>query len=116
MSFKALKKEKRSGDPTVVDIFESGGGLCPIKAFKKWKVKAVPTEKLPLFRHSNGTPLTGRKFNEYLRQMLGKHASFAQGTILADGSDNWQISSVCGWISLCSGRTSSCAWGGLAHG
>ena len=76
-------KEKRSGDPTVVDIFESGGGLCPIKAFKKWKVKAVLTEKLPLFRHSNGTPLTGRKFNEYLRQMLGKHASFAQGTISA---------------------------------
>ena len=49
-------KGKRSGYLTVVDIFESGGKLCPIKVLKKWKAKAVPMENLPLFRHSNGTP------------------------------------------------------------
>ena len=76
-------KERKSGDPTVVDVFEAKGSLCPIKAFDKWSRKREAPGNLPLFCHEDGTPLTCRKFNQYLKNLLGKHSNFAGGSISA---------------------------------
>ena len=60
-------KEKKSGNPTVVDVFEVGGPLCPVKAFTKWARQSDLTIGQPLFRKQDGTPMTGRKFNSLLK-------------------------------------------------
>ena len=76
-------KERKAGDPTVVDVFEAGGSLCPVKAYDKWRRNKTPPKKLPIFCHEDGTPLTCRKFNEYLKLLLGRHSNFAGGAISA---------------------------------
>ena len=76
-------KESRAGEKAVVDVFEAEGPLCPIRAFKKWRRSCQQQWDMPLFRHPDGTPLTCRKFNWYLKKMLGRHAQFAQGTVSA---------------------------------
>lgn len=68
-----LKSPKESGNKTIVDIFESGGPLCPVKAMQKWQKVSKPDATLPLFRDKNGTPLTATKLNLYLKELLGKH-------------------------------------------
>jgi hypothetical protein len=69
-------KENRSNKAVVVDIFESGGTLCPVKAYTRWRDRAKPTDDLPAFRDANGIPLTGKKMNNYLRLLLGKHVDY----------------------------------------
>ena len=76
-------KERKAGDVTVVDVFEVEGPLCPVRAYKKWRTSSNQQAEMPLFRHRDGTPLTGRKFNGHLKKLLGKHAQFAKGTISA---------------------------------
>ena len=76
-------KERAAGDATVVDIFESGGSLCPIKAFSRWQTRSDRMGDMPLFRTGDGTPLTCRKYNELLKKLLGRHAHFSGGSISA---------------------------------
>lgn len=75
-----LKNPKESGNITVVDIFESGGPLCPVKALLKWESINKPDTNLPMFRNKAGTPLTASKLNGYLKELLGKHLTDGQIT------------------------------------
>ena len=78
-----LTRESRAGEKAVVDVFEAEGPLCLIRAFKKWRRNCRHQWDMPLFQHPDGTPLTCRKFNWYLKKMLGRHVQFAQGTVSA---------------------------------
>jgi len=63
-------KENKKGNTVIVDVFQTDNDICPVKAFKKW-VKLQPLEiDKPVFRFASGVPLTGRKFNEILRERL----------------------------------------------
>ena len=63
-------KEQKVGKDVIVDVYSTDSELCPVRAFKKWiKVKGKEDE-LPLFRFSSGIPLTGKKFNEVVRDRL----------------------------------------------
>ena len=63
-------KEQKNGQITIVDIFESGCSICPIKAFTRWKDRQEPKTGMPLFRQPDGTPLTGRKLNSILGNLM----------------------------------------------
>jgi hypothetical protein len=69
-------KENRSGKEVVVDIFESGGTLCPVKAFTRWQEKRQPEDGLPIFRDERGVPVTGKKMNSWLQTLLKKHVDY----------------------------------------
>ena len=66
-------KESQSMAPTVVDIFQSGSDICPVKAFFKWRSKQTCNTGTPLFTFQTGTPLTGRKLNTILAKLLQPH-------------------------------------------
>jgi hypothetical protein len=72
-------KESKSGKVVVVDIFASGGTLCPVKAFTRWQSKTTKTENMPLFRDNKGVPMTGSKINNYLKFLLSKHVDYKKG-------------------------------------
>lgn len=79
-----LKSQKtdRVGVDTLVDVYESGSTLCPVRAFKKWKATSTQfSNKKPAFRLENGKPLTGKKFNKYLKQLLGRHLDYERERI-----------------------------------
>ena len=79
-----LKSEKtdRIGADTIVDVYRSGGPLCPVRAFNKWNhVKTNFGGRVPAFLDESGTPLTGRKFNEFLKSFLSKHLNYKIGGI-----------------------------------
>lgn len=81
MTLKSPKEQKSGGD-TIVDVFESGGPLCPVKAFLKWKPSISKSNRgYPIFRKKNGTPLTTRKLNQHLKTLLGEHIPKNTGTI-----------------------------------
>lgn len=61
-------KENKSAAATVVEVFETKGSLCPVKAYSRWRSKFKGDTNLPCFRWANGTPLTGRKFNVWLKE------------------------------------------------
>ena len=64
-------KEDKARRATIVDVYESRDGCCPVRAFQKWANKASHREPgLPLFRLPDGTPLTSRKWNAVLRDRL----------------------------------------------
>ena len=55
-------KTDRIGTGTIVDVYESKGPLCPIRAFEKWQSSASRQKnKYPLFINDQGVPLTGKK-------------------------------------------------------
>ena len=72
-------KEDRTGQATVVEIYETRGMLCPIKAFERWSRLARPEAGLPLFRRKDGTPLTGGKLNTWLKSRLCNYVSAENG-------------------------------------
>jgi hypothetical protein len=63
-------KEDRSGKAVIVEIYETKGTLCPIKAFLKWRKMTTPEKGMPMFRQRSGVPLTSRQFNLWLRELL----------------------------------------------
>jgi hypothetical protein len=72
-------KENRSATPTIVDIYENSGPLCPVSAFHSW-VKLYSRERnLPLFRLENGTPLTGARLNKVMKELLGPYTNTDRG-------------------------------------
>ena len=42
-------KENKNGKQTIVDVFESGNQLCPVKAFRKWEGMAGKDSRYPVF-------------------------------------------------------------------
>lgn len=79
-----LKSEKkdRIGADTIVDVYHSGGPLCPVGAYTKWcKLRKNWGNHLPAFMDDEGKPLTGAKFNKYLRLFLGKYLDYKKGSI-----------------------------------
>jgi integrase len=63
-------KETKSAAPTVVDVFQSDGSICPVKAFMTWSGLRPRNQDEPLFRFDNGTPLTGTRMNRLIDQLL----------------------------------------------
>ena len=75
-------KEDRVGRMTYIDVYETGGLLCPVKAYLKWRDTNPPMDKdLPAFRLGNGVPLTGRKLNAELKKCLSKHIPYEMGSV-----------------------------------
>ena len=64
-------KEDKLGMSTVVDVYPTNNDICPVRAFRKWRGRDTEARVKPLFSFSNGTPLTGRKFNEIIKERLG---------------------------------------------
>lgn len=79
-----LKSQKtdRIGVDCLIDVYESNGPFCPVKAFKKWSDSTglLVTGK-PAFREETGKPLTGRKLNKHLKLLLNKHIDYKEGSI-----------------------------------
>jgi hypothetical protein len=69
-------KESRDGKEVYVDIFESGGTLCPVKAWTRWQERRQADGRLPAFRDQYGIPVTGKKMNSWLQTLLGKHVDY----------------------------------------
>ena len=64
-------KEDKKGRITIVDVYQSRADLCPVRAFKKWRLLNPPAERgQPLFRWACGTPLTGGRLTEVIRERL----------------------------------------------
>jgi hypothetical protein len=72
-------KESRSAAPTVVDIFQNSGSICPVRAFKKWLRIKHRADGLPLFRWHDGTPFTGFKLNRIMKSLLGPYTDPSVG-------------------------------------
>jgi hypothetical protein len=105
-------KETKSASPTIVDVFESKGPLCPVKAWSRWKERARTQRGRPLFVLESGTPLTGRKLNSYLKTLLEPYIDYNKGSITthsfragvpsmlaAAGHDTEEIKRVGRWSS-----------------
>lgn len=68
------EKKDRVGAGVIVDVYESGGDLCPLKALRKWlRTKVNSKQKHPAFCLESGKPLTGKAFNAMLKNLLAKH-------------------------------------------
>jgi len=79
-----LKQEKTNSSktPTILDIYQSSGPLCPISAFNKWRSHTnVMEDDLPCFRTSDGRALTGREYNGYLATFSKKYFPDSKGKI-----------------------------------
>ena len=109
------EKKDRIGAGTIVDVYESGGQICPVRAYKKWE-KANPSSKKKrlAFLESSGKPLTGRRFNSFLKKYLSKYTagtgrpitshSFRSGlaTMMGElGFGDDDIKAVGRWSSRC---------------
>jgi hypothetical protein len=76
-------KESKTGQAALVDVYETGGPTCPIRAYCKW-IDCSPKENDKiLFKDTAGTPLTGRGFNAILRQLLEDHIDYRKGKVTA---------------------------------
>lgn len=79
-----LKSQKtdRIGVDMIVDVYESGGALCPVRACKKWMASSSQlSDSKPAFRLGSGKPLTGKKYNSYLKKLLEKHLNYEKERI-----------------------------------
>jgi hypothetical protein len=64
-------KEDRKGEQTIVDVFETGTDICPVRAVKKWRAATrEAAEDMPAFVFESGWPITGASFNAVLRERL----------------------------------------------
>jgi hypothetical protein len=72
-------KENRSATPTVVDVYENSGPLCPVSAFHNWAKLCYRERNLPLFRLESGTPLTGAKLKKVMKELLGPYTNADRG-------------------------------------
>jgi len=73
-------KESKTAAPTIVDIYQNDGQLCPVKAFLSWYKLKHRDQSAPLFRFSNGTPLTGAKLNKIMAQCLDPYTDKTIGS------------------------------------
>ena len=64
-------KEEKQGREFTVEVFETKGVNCPVKALKKWWSTGPPREKgAPAFRKPDGAAFTGRNLNETMGKLL----------------------------------------------
>lgn len=63
-------KEGRKGNAVIIDIYQTGTSICPVKAFEKWRAVASWEEGQPAFRMKDKTPVTSNKLNRILRELL----------------------------------------------
>ena len=63
-------KEDKAGKVIIVDVYQTDSSICPVKAFVKWDKFRLREAGQPLFRFNSGEPLTGRRFNEIVRERL----------------------------------------------
>ena len=76
------EKQNRKGGCNLVDVYGSGGNLCPVQAFEDWKVSAPPSDRNgPAFCKQNGAALTKSYFNKILKLTLQKHTEGLNGFI-----------------------------------
>ena len=76
-------KEDRAGKAVIVEVHETQGTLCPVKAFERWSSKADIQMKMPLFRNSSGSNVTGRIMNRWLKDRLEKVIDYKKGNYSA---------------------------------
>ncbi len=77
-------KEDKKGSEFEVEVFETGGEFCPVKALRRWRLQEPPRDKgLPAFRLPSGKALTGRRFNKCIRQLLSPFLDYKAGKITA---------------------------------
>ena len=80
-------KQSKTNDkaaPTIVDVFQSTGPLCPVAAYKKWQKNSTLSGKdLPVFRRENGKPFTGRCLNKFLKEFSNEKFPTAPGKFTA---------------------------------
>ena len=72
-------KESRTGKAVVIEVFETKGALCPVKAYERWQSRTKAETGMPAFREDDGTPLTGTKLNGWLRNRLEKFIDYKKG-------------------------------------
>ena len=73
-------KEDRIGVGKIIDIYQSEGPICPIKAFERWDaLRTWRHKKSPLFRLKDGSCLTGRKLNSLMKIFLKPHLDYKKG-------------------------------------
>jgi hypothetical protein len=74
-------KEARTGQSVVVDVFETKGATCPVKAFKRWKNRIERKPDEPLFTDKENRPLTGRRLNKIVKGLLEVHIDYRKGKV-----------------------------------
>jgi len=74
-------KEDKIGKTVIVDVYETLGSTCPVKAFRKWSSQANIQEDKPLFSSKQGKPLTGRVLNANIKSLLEEHIDYGIGGI-----------------------------------
>ena len=75
-------KTDRIGVDQIIDVYESNGPLCPVKALLKWHtVSSHKRACAPAFLDEFGYPLTGKKFNRYLKNYMSKYIDYRKGRI-----------------------------------
>jgi len=73
-------KEDRIGVGKIIDIYQCGGPICPVKAFERWdSMRTWRQKSSPLFRMKDGSCLTGRKLNTLLKKFLSPHLDYKKG-------------------------------------
>ena len=81
IKLKTQKSKKVKADQ-IIDIYESGGDICPIRAYKKWAASHKKRESsLPAFSWESGKPLTVKQFNKILKALVEEHLAPINGTI-----------------------------------
>ena len=76
-------KESKTGKAVVLEVYETQGKLCPVKAFERWMTRTDIEAGLPLFRDEQGTPVTGARMNKWLKDRLEGHVDYSQGKFTA---------------------------------
>ena len=77
-----IKSEKtnKTHRATVIDLFQTNSGNCPVRAYTKFLQLANYLEDdLPAFRTSDGNALTGKKLNKFLNKELNPHVEISNG-------------------------------------
>ena len=75
------EKTRKTGGHTIVDIYENGGDICAVRAFKKWNSIQVKSDSLPIFRDETGKNFTGRRFNQFLSNFTEENFPGLDGKI-----------------------------------
>lgn len=76
------EKTRRTRGHTLIDIYESKGKLCPIRAYEKWTtLRGDAPNNLPAFRDDDGANFTGRRFNGFLRSFTETNLPDIEGSI-----------------------------------
>ena len=109
-------KTNRTHLAVIIDIFNTGSALCPVKAFKGYS-RAVTGEKTdqPAFRLASGAALTARKLNNFIKLALTPHLGNVNG-FLSSHSFRIGITSLLGQSGMSTeelktiGRWSSSAY------